>query len=60
MAFATAADAQLQALTLADVNAAIRKYIDPSKFLHVYAGDFAGAGKKAAAAPAAPAGPAAK
>ncbi|MDB5932723.1 MAG: DNA-3-methyladenine glycosylase [Massilia sp.] len=52
MAFSANSDARLQALTLEEVNAAMRKYIDPSKFLHVYAGDFAGAAKKAAAAPA--------
>jgi zinc protease len=50
MAFSADSDAQLQALTLAQVNGAIKKYVDPSKFLHVYAGDFAGAAKKAAAA----------
>jgi zinc protease len=53
MAFSADSDAQLQALTLEQVNAAIKKYIDPSKFMNVYAGDFAGAAKKAAAAPAA-------
>jgi zinc protease len=51
MAFMADSDAQLQALTLAQVNDAIKKYIDPSKFLNVYAGDFAGAAKKAAAKP---------
>jgi zinc protease len=49
--FARAAelDAQIGALTQDQVNAAIKKYVDPAKFLHVYAGDFAGAAKKAAA-----------
>ena len=54
MAFGTAIEAQLQALTAAQVNAAIKKYVEPSKFLNVYAGDFAGAAKKAAAAPTEP------
>ena len=49
-------DAQIMAVTLAQANAAIKKYIQPEKYLHVYAGDFAGAAKKAAAAPA-PAAP---
>ena len=50
-------DAQMMALTLEQANTAIKKYIQPEKYLHVYAGDFAGAAKKAAAAPAAaPAG----
>lgn len=48
-------DAAIQALTLDQVNRALRKYIDPSKLYHVYAGDFANAAKKAAAAGAAPA-----
>ncbi|PWF47586.1 M16 family metallopeptidase [Massilia glaciei] len=52
-------DAQIMAVTLEQANAAIRKYIEPGKFLHVYAGDFASAAKKAAPAPAAaPAAPA--
>lgn len=59
MAFSADADAQLQALTVAQVNAAIKKYIEPAKFLNVYAGDFAGAAKKAAATPAEPVKPAA-
>lgn len=48
--FARAAelDAQIQNLTLGQVNAAIKKYLQPGKFLHVYAGDFAGTAKKAA------------
>lgn len=33
-------DAQLQALTLEQVNAALRKYLLPDKFIHGYAGDF--------------------
>ncbi|MEO7578702.1 MAG: pitrilysin family protein, partial [Massilia sp.] len=50
MAFSAETDARLQSLTLAQVNAAIKKYIVPARFMHVYAGDFASAGKKAAAA----------
>jgi zinc protease len=40
--FARAAqvDAQLQALTLAQVNAALRKHVDPSKWVWAMAGDF--------------------
>ncbi len=45
-------DAEIMAVTLDQVNAAIKKYMQPEKYLHVYAGDFAGAAKKAAAAPA--------
>ena len=58
--FARAAklDAQIMAVTLAEANAAIKKYIEPEKYLHVYAGDFAGAAKKAAAAPVAAPAPA--
>ncbi len=59
MAFATESDTRVMALTLEQANAALRKYIDPSKLYHVYAGDFANAAKKAAAASAAPAAPAA-
>ena len=53
--FASAAklDADIAAVTLAQANAAIKKYIQPENYLHVYAGDFAGAAKKAAAAPVA-------
>lgn len=40
--------AQIGKLTVADVNAALRKYLDPSKTFIVRAGDFEGAKKKAA------------
>lgn len=53
MAFNAESDARIMALTLDQANAALRKYIDPSKLYQVYAGDFANAAKKAAAAPAA-------
>ena len=46
MAYTEKIDAQIEATTLEEVNAAIRKTLDPSKFLHVYAGDFANAAKK--------------
>jgi len=47
MVFTEQTDAAIDNASLAEVNAALRKYIDPAKFLHVYAGDYAGAGKKA-------------
>jgi zinc protease len=59
MAYHGDMDARIQALTLEQVNAALRKHIDPSKLFHVYAGDFVNAAKKAAAAPAAAPAPAA-
>lgn len=34
-------EARLKAVTLADVRAVLKKYIDPAKFVSVYAGDFA-------------------
>ena len=40
MAKSAEVDAQLQALTLDQVNAALRKYIEPSKFVVGVAGDF--------------------
>lgn len=46
MAYTEKIDAQIEATTLEEVNAAIRKSLDPSKFLNVYAGDFAAAAKK--------------
>lgn len=49
MAFNAALEAKIAALTLDDVNGAIRKYVKPDLFAHYYAGDFAGAAKKAAA-----------
>lgn len=53
MAFDAALDAKIAALTVDQVNAAIRQYIKPELIAHYYAGDFAGAAKKAAAAAAA-------
>jgi zinc protease len=50
MAFNAALEAKIAALTLDEVNAAIRKYVKADAFAHYYAGDFAGAAKKAAAA----------
>ena len=40
-AFAGKVDAAIAALTAADVNAALRKYVKPDAFALVYAGDFA-------------------
>ena len=54
MAFSADIDARLQALTVAEVNAAIRKHIKPGALSVYVAGDFA-----KAATPAAPAAPAA-
>jgi zinc protease len=39
-AFAGQIDGQLSALTLAQVNAALRKYVEPGKFVTGVAGDF--------------------
>ena len=39
--------AKIEATSLEDVNAAIRKYMDWSRLVHVHAGDFAGASKAA-------------
>lgn len=49
MAFDAELDAKIAALTLDQVNAAIRKFITPERIGHYYAGDFAGAAKKAVA-----------
>ena len=46
MAYTEKIDALIESTTLAEVNAAIRKSLDPAKFLYVYAGDFAKAAKK--------------
>jgi zinc protease len=46
LAFVEKVDAQIEASTLEEVNAAIRKTLDPAKFLNIYAGDFAAAAKK--------------
>jgi zinc protease len=46
LAFVEKVDAQIEAATLDQVNAAIRKTLDPTKFLNIYAGDFAAASKK--------------
>jgi zinc protease len=48
MGFAASLDAKIAALTLEEVNAAIRKFIKPESIAHYYAGDFVGAAKKAA------------
>src|SRR5690606_18097716 len=46
-------DARLKALTVADVNAAIRRFLKPDQLSVFAAGDFANAAKAPAAAPAA-------
>jgi zinc protease len=46
LAFVEKVDAQIEASTLEEVNAAIRKTLDPAKFMNIYAGDFAAASKK--------------
>ena len=48
MALSAKIDAALAALTLEHVNASVRKYIKPDRFMLVVAGDFAGAAKAAA------------
>jgi zinc protease len=50
MKFVQQREEDLVKVSLEEVNAALRRLIDPSKLAHVYAGDFAGAAKKAAAA----------
>jgi zinc protease len=47
-AFDADLERKIQAVTVADMNAAWRKYIDPAKISIVKAGDFEGAKKKAA------------
>jgi zinc protease len=46
LAYVEKVDAQIEATTLEEVNTAIRKTLDPAKFLNIYAGDFAAAAKK--------------
>lgn len=52
MAWTAAFEAKIQALTVEDVNAAIRKYIKPDAISVFAAGDFAKAAKAATSAPA--------
>jgi zinc protease len=47
MAFHEKLHAQIAASSVQEVNAAIARWITPAQLLHVYAGDFAGAKKKA-------------
>jgi zinc protease len=49
MEFSAERDAKIRKATLDEVNAALRKYVDLDHLVQVYAGDFAGAPKKAAA-----------
>jgi zinc protease len=53
MDFEAALTAKVTALTLEEVNAVIGKYLKPDNIGHIYAGDFVGAAKKAAAKEAA-------
>jgi len=46
MAFDAAFEQKIAALSVAEVNAALRKYIKPDALAHYYAGDFAGVAKK--------------
>uniref|UniRef100_UPI0035B28F57 M16 family metallopeptidase n=1 Tax=Chitinimonas sp. TaxID=1934313 RepID=UPI0035B28F57 len=48
MAWTAEQETRLNATTVAEVNAAIRKYIDPAHLVQMYAGDFANAAKKTA------------
>ena len=43
LAFTAAQLERLQTLSLDEVNTVLRRHLDPAGFLHVYAGDFAGA-----------------
>jgi len=45
MRFVASQEAKLKAVSLSEINAVIRKYIDPSRITNVFAGDFAGAQK---------------
>ena len=56
MKFVADNEAKITATTLAEVNAAIVKYMDPAKLVHVYAGDFVAAAKRAVDAPKSEAG----
>ena len=51
MKFVADNEAKIAAATVADVNAAIVKYMNPATLVHVYAGDFVAAAKRAAEAP---------
>ena len=51
MKFVADNEAKITVATVAEVNAAIVKYMDPAKLVHVYAGDFVAAAKRAAEAP---------
>lgn len=54
LAYDTNLERSIAALTPEQVNAALRKYVDPAKLVYVRAGDFAGAAKTPPSAPAAP------
>jgi zinc protease len=48
MAYTQAREEKVKETTVEQVNEALRKYFDPAKLEQFYAGDFAGAAKKAA------------
>jgi zinc protease len=47
MSYVEAREAKLNDLTVDQVNEALRQYFDPAHLVQIYAGDFAGAQKKA-------------
>ncbi len=47
MQFDAGIDSKIEQLSLVQVNTALRQYLKPENFTHYYAGDFAGAEKKA-------------
>ncbi|MBV8467658.1 MAG: insulinase family protein [Burkholderiales bacterium] len=49
MTYTAEKEAKIKAATVEQVNAALRKYVDLDHFVQIYAGDFAGAAKHAAA-----------
>ena len=49
MLFSAQSDERIEKLTVTAVNTTMRKFLEPGKLLNVYAGDFAGAAKKAEA-----------
>ena len=51
MKFVADNEAKIMAASVADVNAAAVKYMNPATLVHVYAGDFVAAAKRAAEAP---------
>ncbi|MFC4159821.1 M16 family metallopeptidase [Chitinimonas lacunae] len=50
MRFVADLEKRIEALTVAEVNEAVRRHLDPAKLVHSYAGDFAGSAKRTASA----------